>query len=196
MSPEWTLGRLARHPKHHHPGVGEAGGLVGGGPHLGDFELLVSEETFHRVQAITEGRMQVTGPRQRTRPDFPLKGLVRCEACGRPLTASWSEGRNGHYAGSCRSSENGNLFVPGDDVPRNNAQFSPDGRWIGYAAGAFGRLEVSQWLGDRPPTQSAFLDFATAGQTSPTSGSPRRSPLAIGWAKSGVPDPPELEPDS
>ncbi len=26
-----------------------------------------------------------------------MKGLVRCEACGRPLTASWSKGRNGHY---------------------------------------------------------------------------------------------------
>lgn len=64
----------------------------------GDFEPLVSEETFHRVQAVVEGRIQVTGPRQRTRPDFPLKGLVRCEACGRPLTASWSKGRNGHYA--------------------------------------------------------------------------------------------------
>jgi DNA invertase Pin-like site-specific DNA recombinase len=64
----------------------------------GDFEPLVSEETFHRVQAITEGRIQVTGPRQRARPDFPLKGLVRCEACGRPLTASLSKGRNGYYA--------------------------------------------------------------------------------------------------
>lgn len=64
----------------------------------GDFEPLVSEETFHRVQAIVEGRIQVTGPRQRARPDFPLKGLVRCEACGRALTASWSKGRNGHYA--------------------------------------------------------------------------------------------------
>ena len=64
----------------------------------GDFEPLVSEDTFYRVQAILEGRVHVTGPRQRTRPDFPLKGLVRCEACGRPLTASWSKGRNGHYA--------------------------------------------------------------------------------------------------
>jgi site-specific DNA recombinase len=64
----------------------------------GDFEPLVSEETFNRVQAIVERRIQVTGPRQRTRPDFPLKGLVRCEACGRPLTASWSKGRNGYYA--------------------------------------------------------------------------------------------------
>ena len=59
---------------------------------------LVSEETFYGVQAVLEGRIQVTGPRKRARPDFPLKGLVRCEACGRTLTASWSKGRNGHYA--------------------------------------------------------------------------------------------------
>ena len=64
----------------------------------GDLEPPVSQETFYRVQAILEGRVQVTGPRKRVRPDFPLKGLVRCEACGRPLTASWSKGRNGHYA--------------------------------------------------------------------------------------------------
>ena len=64
----------------------------------GDFEPVVSEDTFYRVQAILEGRVQVTGPHQRSRPDFPLKGLVRCEACGRPLTASWSKGRNGRYA--------------------------------------------------------------------------------------------------
>ncbi len=29
---------------------------------------------------------------------FPLRGFVRCEICGRPLTGSWSKGRNGHYA--------------------------------------------------------------------------------------------------
>ena len=34
----------------------------------------------------------------KSRPDFPLKGLVRCEACGRALTASWSKGRNDRYA--------------------------------------------------------------------------------------------------
>ena len=27
-----------------------------------------------------------------------MRGFVRCEACGRPLTGSWSKGRNGHYA--------------------------------------------------------------------------------------------------
>ena len=64
----------------------------------GDFYPLVSEETFYRVQAIMQGRVQVTAPHQRSRPDFPLKGLVRCAACGRTLTASWSKGRNGRYA--------------------------------------------------------------------------------------------------
>ena len=45
----------------------------------GDFEPLVTEATFYRVQSIVQGRVQVSGPRQRSRPDFPPKGLVRCE---------------------------------------------------------------------------------------------------------------------
>ncbi len=64
----------------------------------GDFDPLVSDETFYRVQAILQGRIQVVGPHLRSRPDFPLKGLVRCADCGRPLTASWSKGRSGRYA--------------------------------------------------------------------------------------------------
>ncbi|HEV8574162.1 MAG TPA: zinc ribbon domain-containing protein, partial [Dehalococcoidia bacterium] len=44
------------------------------------------------------GRVVVSGPRQRNHPDFPLRGFVRCDVCGRPLTGSWSKGRNGHYA--------------------------------------------------------------------------------------------------
>jgi len=47
---------------------------------------------------VLDGRVVVSGPRQRNRPDFPLRGFVRCEACGRPLTGSWSKGRNGRYA--------------------------------------------------------------------------------------------------
>ena len=64
----------------------------------GDFEPLVDEATFYRVQAVLDGRVVVAGPRQRNHPDFPLRGFVRCETCGRPLTGSWSKGRNGHYA--------------------------------------------------------------------------------------------------
>ncbi|MBY0495700.1 MAG: recombinase family protein [Cyanobacteria bacterium] len=64
----------------------------------GDFEPLIDEATFYRVQAVLDGRVVVAGPRPRNHPDFPLRGFVRCEACGRPLTGSWSKGRNDHYA--------------------------------------------------------------------------------------------------
>jgi hypothetical protein len=63
----------------------------------GDFEPLVDEATFYRVQAILDGRVVVAGPRPRNHPDFPLRGFVRCDTCGRPLTGSWSKGRAGGY---------------------------------------------------------------------------------------------------
>jgi recombinase-like zinc beta ribbon protein len=44
------------------------------------------------------GRVSSTAPRQRAHPDFPLRGFVRCESCGRGLTGSWSKGRNEYYA--------------------------------------------------------------------------------------------------
>jgi hypothetical protein len=61
----------------------------------GNFEPLVDEATFYRAQAVLDGRIVVAGPRQRNDPDFPLRGFVRCDACGRPLTGSWSKGRTG-----------------------------------------------------------------------------------------------------
>jgi site-specific DNA recombinase len=63
----------------------------------GDFEPIVDEATF-RAQAVLDGRIVVSGPRQRNHPDFPLRSFVRCDVCSRPLTGSWSKGRNGHYA--------------------------------------------------------------------------------------------------
>ena len=74
----------------------------------GDFDPLVTEGIFFRVQAILDGRYEVTAPRQRNDPDFPLRGYVRCETCGKPLTASWSKGRSDYYAyyhcrGRCRA---------------------------------------------------------------------------------------------
>jgi hypothetical protein len=64
----------------------------------GNFEPLVNEATFYRAQAVLDGRIVVAGPRRRNHPDFPLRGFVRCETCRRPLTGSWSKGRNSHYA--------------------------------------------------------------------------------------------------
>jgi DNA invertase Pin-like site-specific DNA recombinase len=39
----------------------------------GDFEPLISEDLFYRVQAVLAGRMPSTVPRQRSHPDFPLR---------------------------------------------------------------------------------------------------------------------------
>jgi site-specific DNA recombinase len=64
----------------------------------GDFEPLISEELFYRVQGVLNGRIRIVAPRERNRPDFPLRGLVRCHACGRGLTASWSKRRNDRFA--------------------------------------------------------------------------------------------------
>src|SRR5438093_3377596 len=64
----------------------------------GDFEPLISEKVFFRVQGVLDGRYEVPTPRQRNDPDFPLRGYVGCESCGKPLTASWSRGRRQYYA--------------------------------------------------------------------------------------------------
>lgn len=75
----------------------------------GDFDPLISEQLFYRVQGILNGRVRIIGPRQRSRPDFPLRGFVRCHAYGRGLTGSWSNGRKERFAyyhcrgGACRA---------------------------------------------------------------------------------------------
>jgi site-specific DNA recombinase len=93
LSPQ-SFGQMMRNPIY----VGKVESPDYGVSVQGDFEPLVDEATFYRAQAVLDGRVVVAGPRQRNHPDFPLRGFVRCEACGRPLTASWSKGRNGHYA--------------------------------------------------------------------------------------------------
>jgi site-specific DNA recombinase len=55
----------------------------------GDFEPLISEDLFYRVQSILSGRVMSTAPRQRAHPDFPLRGFVRCASCGRGFCGSW-----------------------------------------------------------------------------------------------------------
>ena len=60
----------------------------------GDFEPLVEEATFYRVQSVLSGRVPITTPQQRVHPDFPLRAFVRCESCGQGLTGSWSKGRS------------------------------------------------------------------------------------------------------
>ena len=61
----------------------------------GDFEPLISEKVFYGAQAVLQNKVSAVAPRQRDRPDFPLKRLVRCETCSKPLTGSWSRGKMG-----------------------------------------------------------------------------------------------------
>jgi site-specific DNA recombinase len=64
----------------------------------GDFEPLISEEIFHKAQAVLSGKAPVIAPLLKRRPDFPLRGFVRCAECDRGLTGSWSKGRTHYYA--------------------------------------------------------------------------------------------------
>lgn len=74
----------------------------------GDFDPLVQESTFYRVQGILAGRLPTVAPAARSNADFPLRGFVRCLRCEKPITGSWSKGRNGYHAyyhcqGRCRA---------------------------------------------------------------------------------------------
>lgn len=65
----------------------------------GDFEPLVDEEIFGRVQA--QLAQHARGGRAQTRhinhPDFPLRRFARCQVCGQAMTGSTSTGRSQRY---------------------------------------------------------------------------------------------------
>ena len=90
-----TLNSILRNPLY-------AGRIVvpkfGAGVVRGDFEPLLSDGLFDRVQARLAGRSTTAITHARKHPDFPLRRIVRCESCGRPLTGSWSSSRTVKYA--------------------------------------------------------------------------------------------------
>ncbi len=63
----------------------------------GDFEPLVQPQTFDTVQVILKNRAGSSKERQLNNPDFPLRRIVHCDICKRPLTGSWSSGRTKKY---------------------------------------------------------------------------------------------------
>lgn len=63
----------------------------------GDFEPIVSEALFERVQAVLR-RGGASGPHRKNHPDFPLRRFVWCRACSTPLTGSAPRGRRKRYA--------------------------------------------------------------------------------------------------
>ena len=67
------------------------------------FEPLVSESLFNRAQdRLRRERRAQSKPHSRAREEFPLRGLLLCSECGRPLTASLSRGKSGKRFGYYR----------------------------------------------------------------------------------------------
>lgn len=64
----------------------------------GDFDPIVPEDVFFRVQPKLHRKTKAKQVNyQRNNPDFPLRGAVRCPACGHIMTASQSRGNGGEY---------------------------------------------------------------------------------------------------
>jgi site-specific DNA recombinase len=71
------------------PGFGMAG-------IRGDFEALVPEAAFRRVQAVVKGH-NGSATHHLDHPDFPLRRFVVCDRCSTPLTGSAPRGRTKTY---------------------------------------------------------------------------------------------------
>lgn len=60
------------------------------------FAPIISFETFKQIQDRLNGRPRAP-VRKDISEDFPLRGFVLCDDCGKPLTACWSKGRTKRY---------------------------------------------------------------------------------------------------
>ena len=73
----------------------------------GQHEGLISLTTFDHIQERLKGNAKAPA-RKDINADFPLRGFVLCNDCGKPLTACWSKGKMG---------VNTLLYVPGKGLP-------------------------------------------------------------------------------
>ncbi len=67
-----------------------------GEEHRGQHAPMVSQETFAKVQQIVTRRSRSI-PQHKHRPEFPLRGFVRCRSCKLYMTGSFSRGRTQRY---------------------------------------------------------------------------------------------------
>lgn len=63
----------------------------------GHHEGIITEEVFERVQKRLRKEDSGVRIRRDINPDFPLRGLLLCEECGKPLTGAFSGGRSKRY---------------------------------------------------------------------------------------------------
>ncbi len=64
----------------------------------GNWPALVAEDIFWRCQGLLQSTGLLITAKERNNPDFPLRGFVQCGRCGKPLTGSWSKGKQKRYA--------------------------------------------------------------------------------------------------
>ena len=62
----------------------------------GKHEPIISLETWQKIQERLDGNSKAP-VRKDLRSDFPLRGFVLCDHCGKPMTSCWSRGRNSEY---------------------------------------------------------------------------------------------------
>ena len=60
----------------------------------GRHDGLISLETFQRIQERLQEKPKAAA-RKDIREDFPLRGMVSCAECGKPLTSCWSTSKTG-----------------------------------------------------------------------------------------------------
>jgi DNA invertase Pin-like site-specific DNA recombinase len=69
----------------------------GGKEYEGKHTAMVTREEYARVQQIIAGRNRSV-VHQKVRPEFPLRGLALCDACGHAVTGAFTRGRSRRYA--------------------------------------------------------------------------------------------------
>jgi hypothetical protein len=86
----------------------------------GQHEGPISFETHQRIQDNSlEGRKRAPAARKDFNEDFPLRGFVLCDWCGKPMTGAWSKGCRRHYAYSrceTRGCEAKSMSVPSAEM--------------------------------------------------------------------------------
>lgn len=78
------------------------------------FPGLIPRDTWQTVQDILDGKSRNMGRTLTEREEFPLRSLMVCADCGKPITASWSNGRSKRYA--YYHCQDNHLRVPAETV--------------------------------------------------------------------------------
>ena len=63
---------------------------------IGHHEPIISLDTFEQNQNKLNGRIKIFSRKDKS-IEFPLRGFVLCAECIKPMTASWTTGRNGKH---------------------------------------------------------------------------------------------------